>query len=689
LTVSPAVAAPGQAVTVTGDERLSGDLTIEGPEGTAARGASAKGTGTLTVPAGAADGVYEVRLATDGDVRGVAVLRVSRAPGIWLSADRRFAGQNDDTTLTVTALGIDPTSPVEIVGIDDEGGDDAVLALTRRRAVRIPTGTEPPLTLERILAGPITMPGRLASVSLVIRAAGVESNHLTGENCEEPGTVKGAVAEPSLVKAVWIEGGLRQAMTTADGEWELEAGPGTVLVTTRPTGDLGGAAPEWRAEQVDCPIEDPNPAEVGDLGGGDTSGLLGRADSPGGSDAPCRRVMVVPAGKGGDLDRLFVDVVATDLDQALERASVFDSNAALSLLEFEQLRQLLGADDESAGADFLEALAGAFATDFLVVVGTGEVGAETTLSLSAIRVKDLAVVSRQTDRNADAGALLSSAATRRLTADMGKAAVCGDADPTEKAVAPGKEAKLTYTVTDLTGTGADGAEVTVEPASPKCGSLDPAKGTAEGGTFETTYTAKARQPGECTDELQWSARWPDGKPGAVETRKGEASTRITVATWELEMEFHVVDDASTVRSLIGRWNGLFGVDDGELSGSGEGTLDGAANCLRDNSVKVSGPHTFAGTWTFRIEGSASGGEFHLDAPGAGTTVNIRPYPTSANAAFCALMIYFGEQLMPFFIDNIVTIATEGGYAILPARSGASKDYTGPDGSGLKVTIRKP
>ena len=82
-----------------------------------------------------------------------------------------------------------------------------------------------------------------------------ESNSISIGNCDAGSMVTGITSRRALVRAVWADRGVRSAAVDPDGDSQLEAGAGPVLVSVLALDRNGGAPiPDYFA--VDAPCED-------------------------------------------------------------------------------------------------------------------------------------------------------------------------------------------------------------------------------------------------------------------------------------------------------------------------------------------------------------------------------------------------------------------------------------------------
>jgi hypothetical protein len=610
--VSPAVVGPGERVTVTAEGApgatvallRGGEVVAEAP----------LADGRLTVPTDAEDGMHTVQVERDEALVGVAGVRVASEPGVWLASDRRYAAEGEAFTLRLTAHEV-PDDAVVVIGpeglLDDDWEDDfddddwwdddfdddwddewfddpdAVVTIY----VPHPAGALVPIGGMQ-LAAPDRLPrlGDVAGIDLAVPAAtdltrplqatvfthggpaaSWTSNTVSVERCDQPGAVVGSTDGPALVSAVWTAGGLQVNRVEADGPFELATGPGLVAVTTTP---LDGEATQELAD-VPCGGEavlasaDPSPAVAPAL---HRPAALGSA--AGGGGEPCRRAYVMVSVGSGDaaVAAGFVPRVAAQLRSSLGRLTVTTEADVRAVLQREAEAQLRGEGDDG---DLNEALEMTEA-DFLVVVNFSRFGGQDLLFVTVHRLEPLHPgVSREMHRGPDLRAAPPPVGVQAAE-ETRRASVCGEVDPDDVKLSVDEEQVLEFEVTDLADGDADGAKISVRGA-PECGELDPEEATVEGRHAEMTYTATAREEGECVDNLTFEVDWPDGQPQPV--RDGVPATVRVGGNYRLEMGTGIAPEAAMDAGvpmffaanaeleatacgggILGEWEGTFELD---------------------------------------------------------------------------------------------------------------------------------
>jgi hypothetical protein len=405
---------------------------------------------------------------------------------------------------------------------------------------------------------PIAVPGHLADLGgfrvMAVPAAGDASDALWSDAvtlvaCGEPGEVTGQVDGPSIVRAISIDGPARVAVVETDGPYRLEAGPGPVAVTAHRIEDEPG---DRQAETivVDVPCGDTVVA-----GGVEAAGVQAASWQPampvsagGSGDRFCRGAYVVGRALRGDehVAEQLAESVAARFANTLHRLHVVTPGAVRDLLSIEAQRQLFGLDDDGDLTGIGEMLD----VDFLVIVSSGTLGRNHTMSVVVIRLRDLVNVAHTREESRDLGYLAFRArSVAEAAAATQRAEICAEVTPNELKLAPGETGDLTVRVTDLADEGADDALVEVTP-DPECGDLhpEPAERRIDDDTLEMTFEATAREPTECVDELRVEATWEDGRPPTVSDVALPRTTVRVGGRFNVEMSMSI--DPETILEAV-------------------------------------------------------------------------------------------------------------------------------------------
>ena len=125
VAVSPPIVPPGYEIRITVEGHAPdavvyvshGDTEVSGP-------LDGSGQATLTLADDAPLGLHRVRIERNGILLGIGEVRVADGPGVWVRADRRYAGPDDVVTLRVASAGVPLDAPAIIVAPPDAAFED-------------------------------------------------------------------------------------------------------------------------------------------------------------------------------------------------------------------------------------------------------------------------------------------------------------------------------------------------------------------------------------------------------------------------------------------------------------------------------------------------------------------------------------------------------------------------------------
>ncbi len=690
LNVVTPVVAPGTTVTVYADGDPSTALHLIGPAGVEFDTKWSANRATVELPASQAEGLYILQV--DGQP-SFATLRVVAETSLHLATERSYIGSQEGVTLRASAtLPVGDLIAWLVVETDEVGFGGAPVEHYYSPTASGTLAALAPKPLAEFLDRPLYLPtGVVGSMRIMAGTAetlladlGVdeyESNLVSIGNCDAGSMVTGTTSGRALVRAVWADLGVRSAAIEADGDFQLEAGAGSVLVSVLPLdGNDGAPIPDYFA--VNAPCEDS--VSIGTVMAGPptnaaSSLVTAPAPSVGGTAGQvCRTVFVSRITINGGTDD-WGPHVASELARLLPHASVISQSDADQITAFEALRQALEVGDDA----LIEQLGRVIGTsDFVVTGSVRDTLGEASVALFAFQKRDTDVGAQGSWSGGTIEAALLDQALPELAEDMRDSAICGAVTPEQSSIESDEQVDLIYELTDLAGKRVDGATVSI--TSPTLGTLDPDGGPTDNGVFETTFTPEVGASG--SQGLEFTSEW-NGQSGTVRTREYEARTRILIdADWRIHME------ATEVQGDLGNdgytrfvWDGEFTVDaDGVIEGSGTGTVEMGGRCIVDGGA-VEGPFKIPGTFTYNISGErtySNDPDFVLGFTGTSFAIGqIEPAPVSGPCQLLgALGQGLGGEVMRVIAHNPQFMPLESeGALILPVAAGTTsfETWSGP------------
>jgi hypothetical protein len=106
LKVDAALIEPGMILRFDGDERLSGKLTLSGPNGTLLRSDFSEGYSVTPIPSDTPDGLYMAVMEGSRGEIALGSVRVVTKPGIWLRADHYSNSENNLIRFEINTYGL-------------------------------------------------------------------------------------------------------------------------------------------------------------------------------------------------------------------------------------------------------------------------------------------------------------------------------------------------------------------------------------------------------------------------------------------------------------------------------------------------------------------------------------------------------------------------------------------------------
>ncbi len=247
LEAAQPIVAPGESVTLTGSTHLSGQLRLTGPDGAETTAQFTGGSGTVKIPAGAAEGPWQAVVTSDSGSMAVGSVEVASGPSLLLVADRSHVAPAGDVTVTLHASGLPDDTQVMFgwgdldwnAYFEDEEteGEEPLGVLIPDAHGLLQLGATPAF-LGEVVGRPLAMGGGLEIAGLQAMAFSPTSDDvylsdlLLLEGCAAPVPIQGTIGGPGAVHLLSFGDGLRSAaVVTSDGSFAVEAphGPTTVF----------------------------------------------------------------------------------------------------------------------------------------------------------------------------------------------------------------------------------------------------------------------------------------------------------------------------------------------------------------------------------------------------------------------------------------------------------------------------
>jgi len=575
IEAEPSVVSPGQQVTLSGVEGVSGTLTFISPEGDSITTSIEDGRGGISLSENAPAGRYTGMMETEDGALAFSTFRIAEEPGIWLSASQRFVSPGEQTVLSIETYGLPEETVATVYMLSDTG--EPMSILVPDEAGQLIPGI--PALLSDLEGRPLLLDGRYqGGVQVRVEPAGSEPSDDTGISellltdvdeiplfegwasntvqltaCIQSGVITGDIGGEGFVNAVWADGTMQSnAVYTSDGSFSVEAGPGLVLVQSFRVDQETIPEPESQLLAMGCGES----LELAQVGGAKVASLASawtsiwhpytHVQAPGefplfqpnaqstGSE-PCRTGMIFPKVYDADGINISQSTLAslalkTGMNNAANRAMVQSLSDARALADA-AAEAYLRSGDRDAWDSAIEAIASMAESDFVINLTAARVGQRYAVETAALPWNPEDTQVRAGGRG-NPGALFDHTfeVYTELAEKFRQAAICGSAEPERTFIAMDEEVAIRYRVTDLGGEGTDGASVQI--STPKCGRLDPESGTVEGDTFETRFTFHTQE--YCAEELEFEAQW-SGPQGTLKTKPQETIVRISPQLPELKL----------------------------------------------------------------------------------------------------------------------------------------------------------
>ncbi len=734
----------GDSVAFSGDESLSGDLSLSGPGNTAISGTFSGGKGSVQLPADAKDGIYIARVSAADGALAVGEVQVASQPTLWLVSDRSTVngsgavlhvyGLDIPAGLTAAVSVGEQISPAQIEAAMKDNKPLDMPATTPSEFVPDESGILVPalqgrVPVETLLNKPLALPLQAVGPARVIADTAsaedsgtgpsdqaIQSNEIKIEACDTPGEITGNLGEAGTVSALSLNPPQsQQTIQTQDGSYQIQAAAGPTFVY-----GLVGSGLSARSvgpEALNVPCGGKTQADFGSSGAVSPAWALAstldvrwatdRARSNFAVDAPvaiplqasgsgnnaCANVFVLDfrstdTSISAKIPPTFTSWTTSKLWGALPRATVTSMGDIRSLLTLSRMQQLLGGSGGSQVT--LAAIGGALGADVLVTGSLGKSGNNYTLELSALDVKRAAVITRTALSAPSLEGLLDG--IPGFSQSMSKAGLCLEVDPASKRVPPHAKASLKLKVSDLAGT-PYGSQVTVDVPEPGCGKLDWTHTSIASSTTSDTYTAGADT--RCTDVLDFKAQ-AQSEGHTVFARPVTSKLEVNTG-WNFTMQTKLGQDPNTFDF---KWVGNFVVDKaGKITGVGTGSVDGNMPdypCLVldfDNGQvrQEKNPATMQGSFSFLIEGTETGSgpdaQFNLQPSGFGAQLHYQ-FSNKTCSSNNSYDIMTGPFIQVLAEQPSLVTQSPGDPLQVPAKDGATAEvpYTLGQPGTLKIKL---
>ena len=259
IDTTPEVVGAGKSVSFASNIPLTATLKITGPKGTALQADLQSGKAQLTIPEGTPAGVYTV-LASSGE-KSIAVgsFRIADKPGIWLETDRAFVRPGETATIKVMSWGYPNNTPVQ-VEVHGAVFSTNELSPDTQTGQLILASFDKPALLGDLIKGTWPLPkGMVGGVDVTVLnetnsdGSNVTSNTVEVKACSAASYIKGNLGQAGQVRAVWKEGQIQTTTAvTQDGSFEIQAGPGLVLLDVQRTGSSLSLDQSSQAVRLGC-----------------------------------------------------------------------------------------------------------------------------------------------------------------------------------------------------------------------------------------------------------------------------------------------------------------------------------------------------------------------------------------------------------------------------------------------------
>jgi hypothetical protein len=574
IDASPVVVAPGSQVELSAGSWISGSVTIHTPAGDPLTTEMNQGVGSFPLPGDAPTGLYLAAFEDEDGSLAFGRFRVADEPGVWVTANRKYASVDQHIVLSVTSYDM-PADAVAAVYLgpiiegalgplvpDENGrlllGAPVPLVELSAKTLTVPGGYDGEIQVgvQRSLSASesgVSSPGDPnTALSPPERFDGWTSNLVATSACDQPGSLQGDFGGPGFVNAIWADGFIQSTSTfTPTGSYSMVAGPGTVLVQFYAVDGETAAEPQVEIVELGCgevtrlsPTSEglssvyDGPALAINSASNQRIGLMMARFRPlaqASGEEPCRTGMIFPRvndanGINFSQSTLAGLALKTAMNDAANQALVLSMSDAQALAEA-AVEAYAGSGDQEEWDSAIEALASMAGSDFVINLTAARIGQRYGVETAALpwNPEDAQV---RAGGQGNPGALFDHTfdVYTTLAEKFRQAAICGSAEPERALIAMDEEVAISYRVTDLGGEGADGANVQI--SAPSCGRLDPESGDIEGDTFKTRFTFHTQE--YCAEDLEFKAEW-SGPHGTLKTMQEETIVRISPQLPELKL----------------------------------------------------------------------------------------------------------------------------------------------------------
>lgn len=245
IAASQPIVGPGDSITLNGPTHLSGELRLTGPDGAQLTAPFADGSGSLAIPAEAAEGNWRAVVTAGSGAIAVGTVAVADGPGLLLTSDRSHVGPAGDVTVVLYAAGLpDDTKVLFGWGDLDWGayfedaeadGDEPLGVLVPDDDGLLQVGAAP-VALSEVIGTPLLASGlEVAGLQAMAFSPASDdlylSNLLNLQGCAAPVPVRGTIGGPGALHLLSLGDALRSAaIITPDGAFAVDAPHGPTAI---------------------------------------------------------------------------------------------------------------------------------------------------------------------------------------------------------------------------------------------------------------------------------------------------------------------------------------------------------------------------------------------------------------------------------------------------------------------------